>query len=157
MGTSNIWYADKMPDFKYDVLKHINDYITGNEVFDDVSMPIENDFESEFHNDNEPEGKKVQYLTTKYERNQKNRNAAIRIHGLSCYVCGFNFENIYGEIGRNFIEVHHCIPLYSKDEIVTINPKTDLVCVCSNCHRMLHRKRNNILKPNELKSIIKNN
>jgi len=116
-----------------------------------------NELESIFYNDGEAERKKVQYLTTKYERSQKNRNAAIRIHGLSCYVCTFNFKNTYGDIGKDFIEVHHCVPLYNKDEIVSINPKTDLVCVCSNCHRMLHRKRDRILNPEELKSIMKNN
>ena len=153
---SNSFFSQKsLMEFQYYL------YATfGNPSKEDIQVEqdIENEFESEFYNENAPEGKKVQYLTSKYERNPKNRIAAIRIHGLSCYVCDFNFENTYGEIGKDFIEVHHRVPLYSKDEVVNVNPETDLICVCSNCHRMLHRKRDCILMPYELKSmLIKNN
>ncbi|MBR3248183.1 MAG: HNH endonuclease [Clostridiales bacterium] len=86
----------------------------------------------------EAEGQRVAYYTTKYERNAKNRKEAIRIHGFNCAVCGFNFEEQYGELGKEFIEVHHLKPLYSLSETVIINPKTDLACVCANCHRMIH-------------------
>ena len=100
------------------------------------------------------EGRKVCYYTTKYERNSKNRSDAIRIHGTVCMVCGFDFEKKYGEIGRGFIEVHHVRPLSSRNEEVVINPETDLVCVCSNCHRMIHRDHDNILTIDELRSIL---
>lgn len=97
------------------------------------------------------EGKKIAYYTTKYERNVSNRNAAVRLHGCKCMICGFDFEQRYGSIGKNFIEVHHIKPLYDLKEEVAINPKNDLICVCSNCHRMLHRKRGSVLTPEELK------
>lgn len=38
-----------------------------------------------------------------------------------------------------------------------INPETDLVCVCSNCHRMIHRRKNSILTVEELKKNIAKN
>ena len=69
-------------------------------------------------------------------------------------VCGFDFEFIYGEIGLSFIEVHHIKPLSSLDEETTINPQTDLVCLCSNCHRMIHRRRGEVLSIEQLKDII---
>lgn len=69
--------------------------------------------------------------------------------------CGFDFEEVYGELGRNFIEVHHIKPLYSLDEEVVIDPATDLVCLCSNCHRMIHRKRDSILSLEDLIKILK--
>ncbi|WP_052446637.1 HNH endonuclease [Candidatus Soleaferrea massiliensis] len=100
------------------------------------------------------EGKRVGYYTTKYERDPKNRKAAIQIHGAVCAVCGFDFEKVYGEIGRGFIEVHHLVPLSSTGAIVDINPYTDLVCLCSNCHRMIHRRRDNVLTIEELKTMI---
>lgn len=100
------------------------------------------------------EGKKVKYYTTKYERKPQNRKQAIKIHGTKCMVCGFDFYATYGELGRDFIEVHHTKPLYSLDEEIKVNPETDLVCVCSNCHRMIHRKRNLILSIEELKELI---
>lgn len=104
-----------------------------------------------------PEGRKAYYYTTKYERSSKNRSDAIRIHGTTCMVCGFDFEKVYGERGRGFIEVHHIKPLSSRNEEVIINPKTDLVCVCSNCHRMIHRDHENILTIEELRSMINSN
>ena len=103
---------------------------------------------------NDVEGKKVVYYTTKYERSQKNRNAAISYHGAKCMVCGFDFEETYGEIGKDFIEVHHVKPLCSLDEEVVICPETDLACVCPNCHRMIHRPQNKILSIDELRTIV---
>jgi 5-methylcytosine-specific restriction protein A len=69
--------------------------------------------------------------------------------------CGFDFEEVYGEIGKNFIEVHHVKPLYSKDEEVEVDPKTDLICLCPNCHRMVHRYKDKVLSLSELKEILK--
>lgn len=101
------------------------------------------------------EGRVIQYYTSKYERSAANRAAAIKLNGAKCMACGFDFEDVYGELGRNFIEVHHIKPLYSLDDEVVIDPATDLVCLCSNCHRMIHRKRDGILSLEELIKIIK--
>lgn len=103
------------------------------------------------------EGRKTVYYTTKYERSQKNREAAIRIHGTKCMICGFDFEAKYGELGKGYIEVHHIKPLFELDEEVTINPEKDLICVCANCHRMLHRFKSYIVTPEELKQIVEDN
>ena len=105
-----------------------------------------------------PDGKKRQYYTTRYERNQKNRLMAINHHkktygSLSCYVCKFDYEKVYGVRGRDFIEVHHIKPLSMRNEEVTIIPEADLVCLCANCHRMIHRP-SGILTPDELKQIV---
>ena len=100
------------------------------------------------------EGKKVQYYTTRYERKPKNRKAAIKIHGTRFMACGFDFEKVYGERGKDYIEVHHVVPLADRDEIVDIDPAKDLIVVCANCHRMIHRKKNEILSLEELKAII---
>lgn len=100
------------------------------------------------------EGKKIEYYTAKYERSSRNRTAAIKIHGYRCAVCGFNFSKVYGELGRDFIEVHHIKPLHSLIDEVIINPETDLVCLCSNCHRMIHHKRGAIVTVEELKQAI---
>lgn len=100
------------------------------------------------------EGKKYLIYTTKYERNPKNRKQAIDIHGTKCQVCGFDFEKVYGDLGNGYIEVHHKVPLYSLDEEIEINPETDLCCLCSNCHRMIHHRRNQIITMDELKTIV---
>ena len=100
------------------------------------------------------EGTKKAHYVTKYERNPKNRRLAILLHGTKCCICDFDFEKVYGERGRGFIEVHHIKPLYNLQEEVAVDPKTDLICVCSNCHRMFHRKKDYVPSPEELKSIV---
>ncbi|WP_238726004.1 HNH endonuclease [Diplocloster modestus] len=103
------------------------------------------------------EGKKKVYYTTKYERNVKCREDAIRLHGCKCMVCGFDFKAAYGELGEKYIEVHHKNPLYNLNDEVEINPDTDLATVCSNCHRMLHRRKDRIITIDELRQIVKYN
>ena len=103
------------------------------------------------------EGRQIKYYTTKYERSEKNRAEAIRIHGTKCMICGFDFELKYGELGKGYIEVHHIKPLFNLDEVVVVNPETDLICVCANCHRMLHRFKNYIVLPEELQQMIEDN
>lgn len=100
------------------------------------------------------EGRREIVYTTRYERNPILRKRAIQIHGTTCTACAFNFYNFYGERGKDYIEVHHLIPLSTLEEEFEINPATDMTVVCSNCHRMIHRERNNILSINELKQII---
>lgn len=57
---------------------------------------------------------------------------------LSCEVCHFDFESVYGSIGHAFAEVHHTEPLGAGTRQRVTRLK-DLAIVCSNCHRMLHR------------------
>ncbi|MEG0771017.1 MAG: HNH endonuclease, partial [Clostridia bacterium] len=63
---------------------------------------------------------------------------------------------IYGEIGKDFIHVHHLKPLNEIGEEYIVNPVNDLIPVCPNCHAMLHRKINaKYLSVEELKSLLK--
>jgi 5-methylcytosine-specific restriction protein A len=55
-----------------------------------------------------------------------------------CSICKFDFEETYGAIGKSFIEAHHVDPIGSRD-VGSPTAVSDLVAVCSNCHRMLHR------------------
>jgi len=50
----------------------------------------------------------------------------------------YSFQS--GEIGLGFIEAHHVFPISQLTE-ETDTKIEDLALVCSNCHRMLHRKR----------------
>lgn len=108
-------------------------------------------------NDLIKEGRAGYYYGKKYERNPINRKRAIEIHGLVCKACDFDFEKFYGEHGKNFIEIHHIKPLSTLDEEMVIDPEYDLVPLCSNCHRMVHRKKENVLSVEELRNIISNN
>ncbi|WP_413299733.1 EVE domain-containing protein [Bacillus sp. 1P10SD] len=101
------------------------------------------------------DGEMKSYYGNRYERKAKNRLRAIEIHGTTCTVCGFNFEEVYGEHGKDFIEIHHKHPLSTLEVAIEIDPRTDLVPVCSNCHRMLHRDREHVLSIEELKFLVK--
>lgn len=116
---------------------------------------IQND--AEVDNDTQliKDGKVTYYFGKKYERDVRNRKLAIEIHGVNCSICGFNFKEVYGEHGENFIEVHHIKPLSMSDGEMEINPREDLIPICSNCHRMMHRQRDKILSPNELRNMVK--
>lgn len=72
---------------------------------------------------------------------------------LSCDVCGFIFKDKYGDLGEGYIECHHIVPL-SEIHVAKKTNLKDLVLVCSNCHRMLHRKRP-WLTVEQLKMLIK--
>lgn len=115
--------------------------------------------EEEFEKESEPsdlismtEGGERVVISIQAERNPKLRNEAIKIHGTTCKVCGFDFEIEYGEWGKGFIEVHHLLALgLSKKTKRKVNPKIDLTVLCSNCHRMIHRKNEITLSILELK------
>ncbi|QJW89366.1 restriction endonuclease [Spirosoma taeanense] len=99
-----------------------------------VSEPIEDDYQ---------EGERLIRESSYFQRNPQLVRQAKKLYGNSCQVCGFNFENKYGEIGANYIECHHLNPL-SERENTSANLVTnvaDVRVVCSNCHRMLHRQR----------------
>ena len=55
-----------------------------------------------------------------------------------CQVCEMMFREVYGDIGKAFAEAHHIIPLNRLANTVEAS-LSDLVTVCANCHRMLHK------------------
>lgn len=91
-----------------------------------------------------PEGRLLTRIHVVRERSRKlvesKRKQAIQRFGkLACEACGFDFAVHYGAHGKEFIECHHTKPVF------TLSPgdKThldDLALVCSNCHRMIHRR-----------------
>lgn len=86
------------------------------------------------------EGNKAEIMANKYERNPINRVICLRKYGYQCQVCGFDFSAIYGDIGKDFIHVHHIVPVSKMGEHYIVNPLTELIPVCPNCHAMLHKK-----------------
>ena len=70
-----------------------------------------------------------------------------------CECCQFDFVEAYGSHGKGFIEGHHKIHISEGERFTTTD---DIALVCSNCHRMLHRKNpnNQYYAVEELRSII---
>lgn len=105
------------------------------------------------------EGKLKLEIHIKRERNPKVVKEAKKLFinknkRLYCELCGFDFEEVYGELGKNFIEGHHIKPISDMDEGDITNVK-DIKMLCSNCHRMVHRGIERGIDLDEIKSIMK--
>ena len=103
------------------------------------------------------EGNVVESHYDRRERDHNARMVCIEHYGCKCAICGFDFEAKYGEVGKEFIEVHHIVPISSIEGEHDVDPITDLIPVCSNCHSMLHRRRPQPYSPSEVKEMIEQN
>ena len=99
------------------------------------------------------EGASKKILVNTFERNPVARQKCIDHYGAICIVCDFDFEKKFGVIGKDFIHVHHLLELNTIRKEYIVNPITDLIPVCPNCHAMLHKKKI-AYTINELKKII---
>lgn len=92
-----------------------------------------------------PEGKVLYRMHRARERNTKlvrlAKSRALKSSGrLACAACGFDFARSYGSVGEGYIECHHTLPL---SQLVSERRTRleDVALLCSNCHRMAHRRR----------------
>ena len=69
---------------------------------------------------------------------------------------GLIFLNTYGELGEEFIHVHHLKSIADIGKAYRLNPVEDLRPLCPNCHAMIHAK-NPTLSIDELKTILEKN
>lgn len=107
-------------------------------------------YENEYY-----EGAKQQVLVNKYERNPIARKMCIQKYGCICNICQFDFEKQYGELGKDFIHVHHITPISeNKGKSYKVDYENDLIPVCPNCHAILHRSNISI---ETLKDIVRKN
>ncbi len=106
----------------------------------DASQGVEEEDEEEF-----PEGRILYRVHRRHERSRvlasKMKRRWLASQGkLACLACGFDFEETYGPRGSGYIECHHIVPV-SKLQVGARTRVEDLVPVCSNCHKILHRWR----------------
>lgn len=87
------------------------------------------------------EGAVSQVFVNRYERSRRARRMSIAHHGSQCVVCGFDFEKVYGPIGKDRIHVHHLIPLSEIGGEYEVDPIRHLCPVCPNCHLIIHSSR----------------
>jgi 5-methylcytosine-specific restriction protein A len=89
------------------------------------------------------EGRLLERHHLRYERDRGLRARKITAtqkdgQPIACEACGFDFAYTYGRHGEDYIEVHHLVPLHTTGQ--TRNTLRDLALLCSNCHRMIHRR-----------------
>lgn len=103
------------------------------------------------------EGRSREVHCSKYERNPVNRQICLAYKGYKCKICGFDFEKVYGEAGKDMIEVHHIVPVSEMKEGYVVKPLEDLVPVCSNCHAIIHSKKKPYSVDDIKEMILRNN
>lgn len=95
------------------------------------------------------EGEATIAFSKMVKRSQRLRDVAIEHFShngtIACDCCGFEFKSYYGEIyGFSCIEIHHMKPIFQYAGVSvtqTIDDAlTNLLPVCPNCHRVIHRK-----------------
>ncbi|SPZ37406.1 Predicted restriction endonuclease [Plesiomonas shigelloides] len=85
------------------------------------------------------EGATKRISVNAYERNPDARAKCIAHYGCKCYVCNFDFQSVYGDIGKGFIHVHHEVALADIKQEYEVDPINDLKPLCPNCHGIIHR------------------
>lgn len=101
-----------------------------------------------------PEGAICKVTINKYERDPKARRACLKHYGYTCQGCSFDFKKAYGELGSEYIHVHHNVSLSKRDgQEYDVDPNRDLIPVCPNCHAIIHRHDPD-LTMDELKSTL---
>ena len=130
--------------------------VTINNIPESLVLELQNKEEEEAF----PEGKEKYKLHHSNERNAKlvalKKKKAMDINPLlPCEICKTSFKEKYGEVGNGFIEAHHITPISELTE-ETETKLDDLILVCSNCHKIIHRKRP-WLTVEQMKSLIAKN
>lgn len=78
-----------------------------------------------------------------------------RMDDFRCAICNRTFAGLYGEdLGEGFAEAHHIRPLRDAGDRVRTRIE-DLITVCANCHRMLHKMSGQPADVRKLKKIVR--
>ena len=99
------------------------------------------------------EGKRISVVVNKFERDPRLRIECLEYFGPKCQICNFDFELVYGPIGKDYCHIHHIVPLSEIGNEHAVDPRNDLLPVCPNCHSMLHRTKPAML-PDELRKLL---
>lgn len=100
-----------------------------------------------------PEGGLRTVKVNRYERNRHAREACLTHYGSVCAICNFDFEAVYGIPGGRGIHVHHLRELSEIGKGYKVDPITDLIPVCPNCHATFHSARP-ALTPDEVRALL---
>ncbi len=163
------WSGKKYLDENINVVNYLlnNDFASQDlkEAFDKVYSNRDKAKKIETFDENLTinEGTQIIVKTKVYKRSSKLRKQAIEYYTtqegrIKCKVCCFDFEDFYGEHGKGFIEIHHQKPVFQFDgddiQRTIKQALENVIPVCSNCHRMIHRSRINPLSFNEIKNHV---
>ncbi len=115
------------------------------DIFEDKTGFLEGKIKTIQHITHERNNKLIELAKLKFKQSHKGK--------IYCEVCGFDFGCVYGKRGEYYIEAHHKKPISELNENTETNIE-DIIMLCSNCHRMIHRNKP-WLTIEELKNIVK--
>lgn len=146
-GQSNVWFAQENQAGIAAFRKKVLDYI------EKQRKDLFYDEQDLFAEDGTP--RKISI--TARRRSERARAEYLQQFGHSCQICGFSTKEKYGSEFEDVIEVHHIVPISDRDAIYQIDINQDLIGVCPNCHRILHKKRSDgtCISVDELKEKFK--
>ena len=124
--------------------------------FEDVARSLPNATSGDGQREVYPQCENRKWVTSHLHRERSGLLVAeckIR-DGYRCQVCGLRFEDVYGKLGIEFAEAHHIVPLSKLSGTVKTGLE-DLVTVCANCHRMLHRMSGHPDDVKNLRAIVR--
>ena len=99
-----------------------------------------------------PQGAVTRVEVNRYERTRTPGGPASRTTAPAARPAGSPSKD--GEIGRDFIHVHHVVPVSQLGSGYELDPITDLVPLCANCHAMAHQGVSTPRTVAELRRII---
>ncbi len=96
----------------------------------------------------------VSVLVNAYERDAVAKALCMQHHGTRCMVCDVDLEQRYGTLAAGAMQVHFEPRSSRVDGPFELDPRSDLLPVCPNCHMMLHRGRDKPLRVEDLRRIM---
>lgn len=112
-------------------------------ISDIYNMSLENAKEVEESISVKEEKKVANHIAYEGRISIKDKNKIKSLLGYKCAACGKDMSEIYGDLGHNYIELHHKIPYSDMKENETRTLTDKEFCVlCPDCHRMIHKLPN---------------
>jgi 5-methylcytosine-specific restriction protein A len=93
-------------------------------------------------------------LANRYETDPDAIRICLVNHGPVCAACGYDFAAAFGPGGPNPMQVHHIVPPRLVHDGYELDPATDLVPLCPNCHAMAHTGVPDPYTPAELRRLL---
>lgn len=90
----------------------------------------------------------------RFEHDPEAVRLCVAFHGPACAACGLTLEQLYGPAGAAFVQVHQIVPASGLEPGYRLDPVSDLVPLCPNCHAMAHRGTPDPYTPAELRRML---
>lgn len=94
--------------------------------------------------------REIRYL----RRNPGLRDAAIAEYGFTCAACKISLSDVYGDVAKDIIDVHHLKPISLRKGPGEIS-LDDVRPLCPNCHRVAHKRWPEPYSVEEIKAFLK--